>query len=184
MLACMVGPCVHVGLLVLCSTPQDTYSKYVDESIDWASTKVRCTYCACRRVPVSGPSSQCPGCAQPPESSVFVKRRRSPVNAFTPCPALSTHPIFCTQQGDTDVRRGVCVALLSRGLLLGPGGQSNPELLRPLNRLDFLPLRVERCEVPLHMCSTQVRRLLHTWMHCYLLPSHSLFALRSASNSH
>jgi hypothetical protein len=45
--SCMVGPCVPVGLLVLCATPQDTYSKYVDESIDWASTKVRCTYLLC-----------------------------------------------------------------------------------------------------------------------------------------
>jgi hypothetical protein len=60
----------------------------------------------------------------------------------------------------------VCVALLSRGLLLGPGGQSNPELLRPLNRLDFLPLRVERCEVPLHMCSTQVSRVVGTQPAC------------------
>ena len=143
----------------------------------------------CVRVPssVSGPSLQFPGCASPPERSVlllFLKCRRTPVNAPTPCPAFSTYPIFCTQQGDIDIRRGVCVALLSRGLLLGPGGQSNPELLRPLNRLDFLPLRVERCEVPLHMCSTQVRRLLHACMHRYLLPLRSLPALRSASNSH
>ena len=49
----------------------------------------------------------------------------------------------------------MCVALLSKGS--SARGVSNPELLRPLNRMDYLPLRLETCDVPLHMCSTQAR---------------------------
>jgi hypothetical protein len=71
--------------------------------------------------------------------------------------ALHVHVL---QSDATDTRRGVCVALLSNDAQKGSGGPCSPELLRellfPLNRLDFLPLRLTHCDVPLHLCAIQV----------------------------